>query len=60
MGRRGPSPVHAKRAAFAKLIAEGVPSPRACRMLGIHPRTGKRGRNGRRIPSGGRVLTCPP
>lgn len=38
------------------LIAEGVPSARACRMVGIHPRTGKRWRNGLRIPSGGRVL----
>jgi hypothetical protein len=60
MGRRGPSPDHAKREAFAKLIAEGVPSARACRMVGINPRTGKRWRNGRRIPSGGRVLKLPP
>jgi IS30 family transposase len=29
-------------------------------MVGIHPRTGKRWRNGRRIPSGGRVLKLPP
>lgn len=60
MGRRGPAPDQAKRAAFARLIAEGVPSARACRMVGIHPRTGKRWRNGRRIPSGGRVLYLPP
>ena len=60
MGRRGPSPDHAKREAFAKLIAEGVPSARACRMVGINPRTGKRWRNGRRIRSGGRVLNLPP
>jgi IS30 family transposase len=60
MGRRGPSPDHAKREAFAKLIAEGVPSGRACRMVGINRRTGKRWRNGRRIPSGGRVLNLPP
>ena len=60
MGRRGPSPDHAKREAFEKLIAEGVPSARACLMVGIHPRTGKRWRNGRRIPSGGRVLNLPP
>ncbi|MGH2511088.1 MAG: helix-turn-helix domain-containing protein [Candidatus Limnocylindrales bacterium] len=51
MGRRGPSPDHAKREAFATLIAEGVPSARACRMVGIHPRTGKRWRNGRRLAS---------
>jgi transposase, IS30 family len=60
MGRRGPSPDHAKRGAFAKLIAEGVPSARACRMVGINPRTGKRWRNGRRITSGGRVLNLAP
>jgi hypothetical protein len=60
MGRRDPSPDHAKREAFARLIAEGVPSARACRMVGIHPRTGERWRNGRRIPSGGRVLDLPP
>jgi IS30 family transposase len=29
-------------------------------MIGIHPRTGKRWRNGRRITSGGRVLNLPP
>jgi len=29
-------------------------------MVGIHPRTGKRWRNGRRISSGGRVLKLPP
>lgn len=60
MGRRGPAPDQAKREAFARLIAEGVPSARACRIVGIHPRTGKRWRNGRRIPSGGRVLELPP
>lgn len=60
MGRRGPSPDHAKREAFAKLIADGVPSARACRMVGVHPRTGKRWRNGRRITSGGRVLNLAP
>ena len=60
MGRRGPAPEYAKREAFARLIAEGVPSVRASRMVGIHPRTGKRWRNGRRITSGGRVLNLPP
>ena len=60
MGRRGPQPDHAKREAFARLIAEGVPSARASRMVGIHPRTGKSWRNGRRIVSGGRVLDLPP
>ena len=60
MGRRGPSPDYAKREAFRRLIADGIPSARACRMVGIHPRTGKRWRNGRRIALGGRVLNLPP
>ena len=60
MGRRGPSPDHDKREAFARLIAEGVPSARASRMVGINPRTGKRWRNGRRLASGGRVLDLAP
>ncbi len=60
MGRRGRKPLYAKRQAFARLIAEGVPSARACRMVGICRRTGTRWRNGRRIKSGGRVLNLPP
>ena len=60
MGRRGPEPDHAKREAFARLIREGVPLQRASRMVGIHPRTGKRWRNGRRILSGGHVVDVPP
>lgn len=60
MGRRGPEPDYAKREAFARLISEGVPSLRACRMVGINRQTGKRWRNGRRIRSGGRVLHLPP
>lgn len=60
MGRRGPAPDQAKRDAFARLIEQGVPSARACRMVGVHPKTGKRWRNGRRIRSGGRVLDYPP
>lgn len=59
MGHRGPEPLHDKREAYARLIAEGIPSVRACRMVGINPRTGKRWRNGRRITSGGRVLDLP-
>ena len=60
MGRRGPLPDYAKREAFARLIAEGVPSVRACRLVEIDARTGKRWRNGRRVPSGGRMLNLPP
>jgi IS30 family transposase len=60
MGRGGRKPLYAKREAFARLIAEGVPSARACRMVGICRRTGTRWRNGRRIKSGGRVVNLPP
>ena len=60
MGRRGPKPDYAKREAFAKLIAEGVPSAEACRIVGVYRRTGIRWRHGRRIKSGGRVLNLPP
>ncbi len=60
MGRRGRKPLYAKREAFARLIAEGVPSARACRIVGVCRRTGTRWRNGRRIKSGGRVLHLPP
>lgn len=60
MGRRGPKPLHDKRDEFARLIAEGVPSARACRMVGINPRTGKRWRNGRRLGSGRSVIDLPP
>jgi transposase, IS30 family len=59
MGRRGPEPLHDKREAYARLIAEGVPSVRACRMVGINPRTGKRWRNGRRLAAGRRVVDYP-
>ena len=60
MDRRGPKPDHAKREAFAKLIAEGVPSAQACRIVGIYRRTGIRWRHGRQIKSGGRMLNLPP
>ena len=60
MGRRGTSPDHDKREAFARLIADGIPSARAARMVGVNPRTGKRWRNGRRLASGGRVLDLAP
>ncbi len=60
MGRRGKSPDHDRREAFARLIAEGVPSARASRMVGVNPSTGRRWRNGRRLASGGRVLDLPP
>jgi IS30 family transposase len=60
-GRPGPAPQTAKREWFARLIAQGVSSAQACRMVGVNPRTGKRWRHGRTITSsGGRRLHYPP
>jgi len=60
-GRPGPAPQTAKREEFARLIASGVSSAQACRVVGINPRTGKRWRHGRTITSSsGRRLHYPP
>jgi len=60
-GRPGPAPQSAKREWFARLIAQGVSSAQACRMVGVNPRTGKRWRHGRTITSSsGRRLHYPP
>ncbi|MCA1835323.1 MAG: IS30 family transposase [Actinobacteria bacterium] len=60
-GRPGPAPQTAKREWFARLIAQGVPSAQACRVVGVNPRTGKRWRHGRTIASSsGRRLHYPP
>lgn len=59
-GRPGPAPQTAKREQFARLIARGVPSAEACRIVGVNPRTGKRWRHGRTITSSsGRRLHYP-
>ena len=60
-GRPGSAPQTDKREAYARLIAGGVSSLQACRMVGINPRTGKRWRHGRTITgSSGRRLHYPP
>ncbi len=60
-GRPGSAPQTDKREAYARLIASGVSSLQACRMVGINPRTGKRWRHGRTITSSsGRRLHYPP
>ena len=60
-GKPGPEPDRAKREAFAALIAKGVSSGLAARIVGINPRTGKRWRNGRKVVScSGRVLEYAP
>jgi IS30 family transposase len=51
-GRAGRPPLAAKREQFARLIARGVGSAEACRIVGVHPKTGKRWRRGRVVTSG--------
>ena len=50
-GQPGAAPQTAKREQFAQLIARGVPSAQACRIVGVNPRTGKWWRHGRTITS---------
>ena len=60
-GRPGVAPQTAKREWFARLIAQGVPSAEACRVVGVNSRTGKRWRHGRTIVSrSGARLHYPP
>jgi transposase, IS30 family len=60
-GRPGVAPQTAKREQYARLIAQGVSSVQACRIVGVNPRTGKRWRHGRTITSSsGRRLHYPP
>jgi IS30 family transposase len=49
--RLGRPPLAAKRDQFARLIARGVGSTEACRIVGVHPQTGKRWRRGRVMTS---------
>ena len=60
-GRPGVAPQTEKREWFARLIAQGISSAEACRIVGVNPRTGRRWRLGRTITSGsGRRLHYPP
>ena len=60
-GRPGRPPDSDKRERFARLIARGVGNAEACRVVGVHPKTGKRWRLGRTITSsGGRRRHYPP
>jgi IS30 family transposase len=54
-------PEVAKRELYAALIARGVSSAEACRIVGVNRRTGKRWRHGRTVTSSnGRPLHYPP
>ena len=60
-GLPGRAPQAAKREQFARLIARGDGSAEACRIVGVHPKTGKRWRLGRAITSSsGRRRHYPP
>jgi transposase, IS30 family len=60
-GLPGRPPQAARREQFARLIARGVSNAEACRVVGVHPKTGKRWRLGRTITSsGGRRRHYPP
>jgi transposase, IS30 family len=60
-GRPGRPPEAWKREQFARLIARGVSSAEACRIVGVHLKTGKRWRLGRTITGcGGRRVHYPP
>ncbi len=52
-GCPGRPPLAAKRVQFARLIARGAGSAEACRIVGVHPKTGKRWRLGRVMTSSG-------
>jgi len=57
----GPPPEVAKRELFARLISRGMSTAEACRVVGIHPRTGGHWRFGRTITrSGGKRYHYPP
>ncbi len=42
-GRPGRPPLAAKREQFGRLIARGVGNAEACRVVGVHPKTGNAG-----------------
>ena len=50
-GHRGRPPLAAKREQFGRLIARGIGNAEACRIVGVHPQTGKRWRRGRVMTS---------
>jgi IS30 family transposase len=52
-GHRGRPPLAAKRELFGRLIARGIGNAEACRIVGVHPKTGKRWRRGRVMTSSG-------
>ena len=60
--RPGPgAPLTAERERYLWLVAQGMSNYRACREIGVHPTTGMRWRDGRKmVDSGGRARYYPP
>ena len=50
-GVPGPAPLVAQREEYARLVARGVSNAEACRVVGVHRRTGTRWRYGRTVPA---------
>jgi transposase, IS30 family len=53
--RRGRTRLDRERAAYLDLVASGVSSREACRIVGVNYRTGKRWRNGRKASKWGKA-----
>src|SRR5450755_435623 len=60
--RPGPgAPLTAERERYLRLVAQGMSNYRACREIGVHPTTGMRWRDGRKmVDSSGRARYYPP
>ena len=60
--RPGPgAPLTAERESYLRLVAQGMSNVQACREVGVHPTTGMRWRDGRKmVDSGGRARYYPP
>lgn len=59
--RRGGPPLTDQRNLYIKLMSQGMSIRRACKVVGIHSRTGQRWSNGRKVVTrAGQVLTYEP
>ena len=60
--RPGPgAPLTAERERYLRLVAQGMSNVQECREVGVHPTTGVRWRDGRKmVDGGGRARYYPP
>ena len=55
------APLTAERERYLRLVAQGMSNVQACREVGVHPTTGVRWRDGRKmVDGGGRARYYPP